>query len=83
MLYGVLESIEYLSTGRYAHRLRRSYWRRSLAIFMAVSSYRKSFAFANTSNTGGKLLVLQAQDSHRTNLRAVQVRAACTPIATR
>jgi hypothetical protein len=39
---------------------------------MAVSSYRKSFAFANTSNTGGKLLVLQAQDSHRTNLRAVQ-----------
>lgn len=41
---------------------------------MAVSSYRKSFAFANTSNTGGKLLVLQAQDSHRNNLRAVQVR---------
>ena len=39
---------------------------------MAVSSYRKSFAVANTSNTGGKLLVLQTQDSHRTNLRAVR-----------
>ena len=49
---------------------------------MAVSSYRKSFAFANTSNTGGKLLVLQAQDSHRTNMRAVQVRGTRTSFAT-
>ena len=39
---------------------------------MAVSSYRRSFSFANTSNTGGKMLVLQAQDSHRNNLRAVR-----------
>lgn len=39
---------------------------------MAVSSYRKSFAFANTSNMGGKMLVLQAQDSHRSNLRRVR-----------
>ena len=28
---------------------------------MAVSSYRKSFAFANTSSVGGKLLVLQVR----------------------
>ena len=42
---------------------------------MAVSSYRKSFAFANTSSVGGKLLVLQ--------VRAPRAQRALRPLSRR